>query len=104
MIQGRKWLDAVREQFIHKSIVEIEAFWVWRTCSFRKNARPGNRKAIGLYTHRLDELNVLFVAVIMVVCDVRIAVIQNFPGCVSVSIPIAWAPLVVVDGPFDLIG
>ena len=104
MIQGRKWLDAVRRQFVQKPVVEIEAIWIRRTGSFREDTRPSNRKPIGLCSNNLHQLNVFLVQMIMVGRGVAITVIGDRPPRVSETVPDRWAATVFVDGPLDLIG
>src|SRR5882757_1619706 len=104
MIQGYEWLDAVRRQLVQQPVIEIEALWVWRTCSFRENARPSNRKTIGFCAQRLHQLNVFLVKMIMIGRGVGVAVIRDGPARVGETVPNRWAAAVFVDGPLDLIG
>jgi hypothetical protein len=104
MVQGRKWLDAVRQQLIQQPVVEIEALWVWRAGSLREDTRPSNRKTIGFCAQRLHQLNVFPVKMIMVGRGVGVAVIGDGPARVGETVPNRWAAAVFVDGPLDLIG
>jgi hypothetical protein len=81
-----------------------QPFRVWRAGSLRENTRPRDREAIGLCSQRLHQLNVVLVQMVMVVRDICIAVIDDFPGCVSVTVPDRRTSSVFVDGPFNLIG
>ena len=86
VIERGKRLDAVGQQFVQQSVVEIEALGIRRSASFRKYARPRDRKAIGLGAEFLDELNVLLVAMVMVVRDVGGALVDDLAGrCVKRS-------------------
>ena len=104
MIQRRERRDAVRQQFVDKAVVEIEAFWIWRAGAFREDARPGNRESIGLCAQRLHQLDVFLVQVIMVGRGIAVAVVGDGPGRVGEAVPDRWAAAVLVHGPLDLIG
>ena len=104
MIHRGKRFDAVRQQFIQQSIVEVEALRIGRAGTVRENARPRHRKTIGLCSKLPDELNVLLVAVIMIVGGVGIASIQNLAACVNVTIPDRRTARVFADRALDLIG
>ena len=104
MIQRRKRLDAVSQQFVEQAVVEIEAFWIWRAGAFREDARPCDRKPIGLCAQRLHQLNVFLVQVIMVGRGVAVAVIGDGAARVGEAVPDRRAAAVFVDGALDLIG
>ena len=104
MIQGCEWLDAVRRQFVQQAVVEIEAFGIWRTGSFREDTRPCNRKSIGLCTQRLHQLNVFLVPMKMIGRGVAVAAIGDRAGRLGETVPDRRAAIIFVDGPLDLIG
>src|SRR5258708_22710619 len=104
MVQGGERLDAVGQQLVEQPIVEIEAFRIWRARSFRENARPRDREAIGLCTQRPHQLDIVLVAMEMIVRDISIAAIGNFAGQMSETIPDRRTSSIFVDGAFDLIG
>src|SRR5262245_1576354 len=104
MVQSGIWLDAVGEDFVDQPIIKIEAFWIGRASSVRKDARPCNGEAIGLGAQRLHQLDVFLVPVVVVVGDVTRALIGDLSGRVRKAIPNRWASTVLVDGAFDLIG
>jgi hypothetical protein len=104
MVQGRKWLDAVRQQLIQQPVVEIEALRDWCADSLRDDTRPGNRKPIGLCAQRLHQLNVFPVPIIVIGRGVGVAVIGDGPARVGETVPNRWAATVFVDGSLDLIG
>ena len=102
MIQGDERLDAVRQQFIQQPVIEIEALGIWRIRSIRKYPRPRDRKSIGPYPQFLDQPNVFFVPMIVVVGTVSIAMIADLARCMSKGIPDRTTPAVFTDGAFDL--
>src|SRR3981081_304575 len=56
MIERRKRLYSVCDQFVDYPVVKIQPLRVWLARSFRKNPRPRNRKPIGLCAERLHQL------------------------------------------------
>src|SRR6516164_4757482 len=76
VIECRKRRDTVAVKCVEEPVVEIEAFRIWRACSFGKHARPRDRKSISLDSQRLDQANVVLVAVVMITRAGRIAVIR----------------------------
>src|ERR1700730_2042828 len=77
VIESGEWLDVISEQFVDEAVVKVEAFGVRRAGTLRKHARPRNREAIRLDAQRLHELNILFVPMIVVICDVTCGVVHH---------------------------
>src|SRR5205085_6109799 len=103
MVECCVGLNAVREQLIDQSIVEIEAFRVRWTITIRKYARPRHREAIRLDAERLHQLHVGLVEVVMVVSNVAIRIIDDAARRVREGVPDRWSTSVFVDRTFDLI-
>src|SRR5205085_1788942 len=104
MIEGRKRLNPVREEFVQEAIVEVEAFGVRRAGPVGKYPRPCDRKSIGFDAEPLDQANVFLVAMIVIVGAVAVAVIPDLPQRMAKSVPYRLAPAVFLDRAFDLIG
>ncbi len=63
-------LDVGGEELVDEAVVEVEALGVGRAGALREDARPGDGEAVGLEAEGLHELDVFFVAVVVVVGDV----------------------------------
>ena len=97
-------LDAGRQQLIDQTIVEIEPLRICRPGAFRKDARPGNREAIGLRAHLLHHRHVLLVEPVMIVGDVAGIAVRDLAGHVRKAVPDRLALAVGIRRAFDLIG
>src|SRR5436190_11052357 len=104
MIKRRIGLDAVFQELIDQTVIEIEPFWIGRADAVGEDARPGDGEAICLDAERLDQLHILLVAMIMFVGAVAIAVVADPARRVRERVPDRWAAAVFVDGALDLVG
>src|SRR5215471_1215058 len=46
VIQSGERLDAIGNEFVHKPVVKVQPFWIWRTSPLRKYAGPRNRESV----------------------------------------------------------
>ena len=103
VIERGERLDAVGEQFVDQTAVEVHALWIRRARPLRKDARPGDREAIGLDAQRLHQLHVVFVAVVVIVGHVAVGVVDDLAGRVRKGVPDRRRAAVFRDGAFDLV-
>ena len=103
MVECCVGLNAVREQLVDQSIVEIETFRIGWTIAVRKYTRPGNREAISLDAERLHQLHVSFVKVVMVVSNVAVCIVNDSARRVRESVPNGWTTSVFFNGALHLI-
>ncbi|MET3989378.1 hypothetical protein ABID65_001004 [Bradyrhizobium sp. S3.9.2] len=104
MIERRIGLDAVREQLVDEPVVEIEPLRIGLARSIRKHPRPRNREAVGLDAERLNQRDVVLVAVIVLVGAVAGRAVLDLAGRVAENVPDRLAAAVLVDGALDLVG
>jgi hypothetical protein len=97
-------LDTVGEQLVHEAIVEIEAFRVRRPVAVWKHPRPGDREAIGLGAEILDEADILFIEVIMIVGAIGVGAVLDLAGRVAEGVPDRHPAAILMNGAFDLVG
>ena len=104
MIEGRKRLNPVREEFVQEAIVEVEAFGVRRAGPVGKYPRPCDRKSIGFDAEPLDQANVFLVPMIVIVGAVRVAAIADFARGVGEGVPDRRGAAVLGHRALDLVG
>ena len=101
MIERRIGLDTVRQKFVDQPVVEIQPLGIGRAGAVRKNARPGDGKPVRLDAERLDQLNVLLVAIIVLIGAVAVAVVGDLAGGMGKGVPDRGAAAVFVDRTLD---
>src|SRR5262249_217685 len=77
--------------------------WIRFARAFRKDARPGNREAVGVGADVLHQRDIFLVAVIVVVGDVAVVVVLYIPRYVGVGIPDRFALAFLVPTRFDVV-
>src|SRR5215472_14840706 len=97
-------LDAVGEEFVYETVVEVETFGVGGSGAGGEDARPGDGKTIGLKAEDLHELHIFFVAMVVVVGYVASIPVVGLAGDVREGVPDGGAAAVFMNGAFDLIG
>ncbi len=103
VIEGDVGRHSGCEQRVDEAIVEIEPLRIGRAASVGKNARPGNREAVGAGAERLHQRHVLMITVIMVDRDVAGIAVGDFARRVGEAVPDRLAFVVLVPRAFDLI-
>src|SRR3979490_2871063 len=98
MIESGKRPDVVSEQFVDQAVVKVETFRIRGARSLRKHARPRHREAVRLDPERLHELNVLFVPVEVVICDVAGGIVNYLARSMREGVPDRWSASVLFDG------
>lgn len=104
VVERCEGLDAARLAAVNQPVVEIEAGLVHRTRAFGDNARPGNREPVGVDTHLLDEIEVLFQAIVVIAGNVAVIAIMDAARHIAESIPDGWLAAIGLAGAFDLEG
>ena len=69
------------------AIIEVETFRVGSSGSLGEDARPRDRKAIGLQAKALHELNIFLVAMVVIIGDVAGVAVLGFAGDVPRRCP-----------------
>ena len=103
VIERRKRLNAVGEQFVDQATVEVQAFRIRCAGPLRKDARPGDREAVGLDAERLHQLHVFLVAVVVVVGHVAVGVVDDLCRACARRCPRPTACGRLPNGAFDLV-
>ncbi|MNZ92172.1 hypothetical protein D3C78_1111870 [compost metagenome] len=102
MIKRRIGLDAARLAAINEAVVKIQPLLVDRTETIGNDARPGDGETIGLDTHVLDEIEILFPAIVMIAGDITIVTPKDMARHVAEGIPDGGLAAIRPGGAFDL--
>jgi hypothetical protein len=97
-------LDPGGQQAIDQAVVVIEPLLVGLAAPIGEDARPGDREAIGLDAQRLEQFDILAIAVIAVAGDIAGAAIAGLALRVREDIPIGLPAPIFLDAALDLIG
>src|SRR6516162_5967186 len=100
MIESGERLDAGRLQLVYHTAVEVEPLWIGPARALRKDARPGDREAIGIGADFLHQRNILLVPVVVIVSDVAGVVVLNVARSMGVGVPDRFAFFVLVPSTF----
>src|SRR5262249_37931747 len=87
-----------------QAVVEVEPFRIWRAVALRKDARPGNREAVGFHAQLLDQADVILVKVVVIVGAVGVGAVADLARRVTESVPDRRAAPILIDRALDLIG
>ena len=97
-------LDAFGQQLVDQPVVEVEALRIERAAAVGKDARPGDREAIGAGAHRLHQGDVFLVAMEMVDRDVAGAAVGRLAALAREHVPDRDTAAVLERRALDLIG
>src|SRR5262245_24653882 len=103
MVQCCERRDPGSNKLVNETIVKIEPFLIRLTSPARKDARPGDRKPIGVRPDALHQGDILLVATIVVVGDVASIAVLDVAGRVRVPVPDGLAFAVLVPRALDLV-
>jgi hypothetical protein len=102
--QRRGRLDAALQHPLDQPAVEVEALAQRRAEAVGLDPRPGDREAVGLDLQRLDQVEVLAPAVVVVAGDVAGLAADDVALLVDEAVPVRLAAAVLADGALDLVG
>jgi len=104
MVERGVGLDPVRKQLVDKAIVEIQSPEIGPAGPIRKHSRPCDREAVDLDAELLDQPDVLFVAMIVLIGAVAAGSVLDLARRVAENVPDRLAAAVLVDSALDLVG
>jgi hypothetical protein len=103
VIERRERRDAIGDEAVEESVVEVEAPRIWRADALREYPRPRNREPIRSGGEPLHRLHIVSISVIVIVGDVSVVVVTDLSRRVRERVPDRRATAVLADGAFDLI-
>ena len=104
VVQRRERPDAIREQFIHKPVVIIEARLVHLPFALGKDPRPGDAEAVAAKPKLFHERYVFLVAVVLIAGDVARISVHDSSRLVREAVPDRLAFPVLIPRALDLVG
>ena len=87
VIQSHKWSHPLGDQTINQTVVKINPFLIHNTFTIWDDTCPTDRKAIAACTEIRNQIDILFVAMVMITSDCRSISVGNLPWSVRVRIP-----------------
>src|SRR5690606_4423411 len=97
-------IDAVGQELVGQSLVEVQAGGVDRARALRLHPRPGDGEAVGGQAEVRHQLDVVPVAPIVVDGHIGGVAVEDSAGLADELIPNRLAPSVYIDGALDLVG
>ena len=102
VIQRHPGHHAARQHAVDQARIKFQTFLVRRGAARTENARPGNRKAVGVQAERLAQLHVLGPAAKMVAGDCAVGAVANCAGLFAEGVPNRRHPSPIGRPAFDL--
>ena len=102
MVEGQPGLDVLLEQLVDEAGVEVEALGVDRS-AVGTHARPRRGEAVRLQAERRHELDVGFVAVVVVARDITVVGVDDGSGNAGEGVPDGVGAALFVRRALDLV-
>jgi len=103
VIQAEPGLDSRRQQRVDEAVIECQPRLVGVTAAVRQDARPGDRKPIGVDAEIAHQRNVLGPTMVMIAGGVAGIAVGDAPDLAAKGVPDAGASTVFTHGAFDLV-
>src|ERR1700691_4347968 len=91
------------QQCIHQAAVIIQASLVNRSRARRLDSRPRCGEAVALLIEPLEDGDVLFIAMILIACNIPGGASSNFAYGMREAVPVGFAFAIEVPRPFNLV-
>src|SRR5262245_35499198 len=104
VVERRERRDAIGDEVVEETVVEVEALRIWRADALWEYPRPRNREPIRCGGERLHGLHIVSISVVVIVGDVAVVVVADLSRRVRERVPDRGAAAILADGAFDLIG
>ena len=101
--ERRERLDALLEERVDETVVEVEPRLIHRAATLGEHARPGDREAECVEAEVFHQAHVLRIPVVEVARDCARVARAHLAGRRGEAIPHALAAAVLVDGALDLV-
>lgn len=104
MVEGSIWLDTSLQQCVNQAAIEVETGSVDLTPTLWNNPWPGNGEVIHLDAKILHQLDILWIAMVVIAGYQPTIIIQNLARGGTESIPDGLSTPILVGCALNLIG